>query len=155
MTSENKSRQSRIYVTQYWLLRAKCQKASLNSQPSASMCGGGGQGAQFSPNISQSCDKETDGQHNTCGGSSGRPSALLQSSYFTANQQNRIYYNIILGLGKMMNSQDRFPYTLSKELTCSITLLSRWYTCQGCFSRMRPCGASFVSKYQYVLLKNL
>ncbi len=52
---------------------------------------------------------EMDGQGNTCGGLSGLPGALLQISHFTANLQYTVFYNIILGLGKTTNSQDRFP----------------------------------------------
>jgi hypothetical protein len=53
-------------------------------------------------------DTETDGQCNTHNRSLGPPGALLQISYFTANLQYTIFYNIILGLGKAKNSQDRF-----------------------------------------------
>jgi hypothetical protein len=57
----------------------------------------------------QSHDMETDIQHNTRDGSSGRPSTLLQISYFIAKLQYTIFYNIILELGKTTDSQNRFP----------------------------------------------
>jgi hypothetical protein len=48
----------------------------------------------------QSRDTETDDQRDTRDGSSGRPGALLQISYFPANLQYTIFYNIIWGLGE-------------------------------------------------------
>jgi hypothetical protein len=67
------------------------------------MCGEGLSSPQH-----QSLDKETDGRCDTCDGLSGQPTSLLKISYFTANLQYTIFYNIILGLGKTKNSQDRF-----------------------------------------------
>ncbi len=58
------------------------------------------------PTQHESREKETEGQCNTHDGSSGRPGALLEISYFRGKLQYEIFYNIILGLGKMMNSQD-------------------------------------------------
>jgi hypothetical protein len=56
----------------------------------------------------QSCDTEEDGQRNTHIGSSGQPSALLETLNFKGELQYIMFYNIVLGLGKT-NSQDRFP----------------------------------------------
>jgi hypothetical protein len=55
----------------------------------------------------QTHDTETDGQCNTPDGSSDRPDALLEISYYTDKLQYIIFNNIILGLGKKRNSQDR------------------------------------------------
>ncbi len=67
----------------------------------------------------QSHDTETASQHNTHDGSSGRPSALLEFPYFTGELQYIIFYNIILGLGKTTNSQDRFL----RYVYCLLSLL--------------------------------
>jgi hypothetical protein len=76
----------------------------------------------------QSCDMETDGQHSTRNGSSGQPSALPEMSYFTGMSKYVIFYNIILGLGKMTNNQDQFPAT---QESCSSSCIwlgkdARW-----------------------------
>jgi hypothetical protein len=87
------------------VLRVKRHKASINRQPHCLyMRGGGSVLTQH-----QSRDTEMDSQRNTHNGSLGWPCALLQISYFTANLQYTIFYNIILGLGKTTNSQDQYP----------------------------------------------
>jgi hypothetical protein len=98
----------------FGVLRVKRQNATLNRWPGASMCRGGSV-----LTLHQSHDMETDSQRNTCDGSSGQPGTLLQISYFTANMQYTIFYNIILGLGKMTNCQDRFPAIQFVTAPCS------------------------------------
>jgi hypothetical protein len=89
----------------FGVLRVKCQKAGLNRRPLPILRGGGSVLTQH-----QSRDKETDGQHDTRHGSSGRPSALLKMSCFSSSCSTpKICTMIILGLGKTTNSQDWFP----------------------------------------------
>jgi hypothetical protein len=57
----------------------------------------------------QSRDTEMDSQRNSRNGSSGRPGALLEISYFRGELQYIIFYTINLCLGKTTNSQDLFP----------------------------------------------
>jgi hypothetical protein len=57
----------------------------------------------------QSHDSETVGQRNTHDGSSGWPRGLLEITFFTGKLQYVIFYNIILGLGKMTNYLAWFP----------------------------------------------
>ncbi len=68
--------------------------------------GGGGLGSHPTPVTWYENRRSTQHAQNR---SSGRPSSLLEISYFSGELQYVIFYNIILGLGKTTNSQDRFP----------------------------------------------
>jgi hypothetical protein len=63
------------------------------------------QGAQFSPNTSHVIRNQM--VNDTRDRSSGRSGLLLKMSYFTANLQYTIFYNIVLGLRKMTKSYCR------------------------------------------------
>ncbi len=81
----------------FGVLRAKRQNASLKGTPVPIPVGGGG----LVLTQHQSKVTEADGQCNTCNGSSGRPGTVLETLHFTGELQYVIFYNIILGLGKM------------------------------------------------------
>ncbi len=81
----------------------------------------------------QSRDMEMDSQRNSRDGPSVLPSALLEISYFTGELQYVIFFNIISGLGKTMNSQDQFPAIHFPLLAGGVN----WHTATNSFDLQR------------------
>jgi hypothetical protein len=116
MISDNQSSQSQS-CQHFGILRVKHQKASLNGRPIAYTEGGR---AQFSPNTSHVIRKRT--VNGTLAmGHQADPVHYYKFHILQANSQYTII-NIILGLGKTTNSQDRFPLSFNIFIAFKYTI---------------------------------
>ncbi len=102
--------------------------------PIAYTAGGGEGGSVLTQH--QSCDMETDGQRDTCHGSSGRPGALLKFFLFLQIAAvHQIFYNYYFGIGED-NQQpglipsDTSPLVIKEMLADTIHIRNGKHKCQ-------------------------
>jgi hypothetical protein len=149
MMSENQSSNHKSMQQHFGVLRVKHQKAGLNRWP----CWG--EGSVLAQH--QSRDSETDNHCNTRDGSSDRPRALLQISFFFSRICSTQYFTILFwGWGRRRTARINSGDTIlvSKEIK-NLALLffphsSASLAVNGCCIQ-----CNYAVQYSFILLSNI